>query len=167
MLEFRTKLDRMLQSRDVSKANIDRMRQELAGLQEQLKEIPKEERGNIKERILKFDAEIQDAVKKHHLETPIKELQKLRIDMCEFIDELKQIYQKWLRKYIPDCSNDSLSGDEFDELGFGELVVIPGNENIWCFSCKELAALHGINPYDQSDIPEDIFKKGTSYRVTA
>ena len=180
MMKFRTELDRMIEISDTNKSDIRQLQHELSNLQDQwtsnLKkwmDMPKENRHAIKMKIDEIDARIQKKIEEHRLNPSIEERQKLKEDICEFIYKLQRMYAGWIRDSL-NCSNDGvMTGEDFEELGFGELIVIPGNDdNIWCFSCNELAMLRAgstagsvLNPYDRSDIPGDILKKARDIEV--
>ena len=88
---------------------------------------------------------------------PLKPLKTVD-ELCDELARLVSRYNAWKKEIIPKCLNDSgtLSGDDFDDLGFGDLWVLPTKTKetkYYCFSVEELMSIER-NPYTNSNFSE-------------
>jgi hypothetical protein len=61
------------------------------------------------------------------------------------------------------CQSEStLTGYEYFEVPFGELVVYDQGNMTYCFTVKEIEKFNGKNPYTRERIPEDIIELAKS-----
>lgn len=75
-------------------------------------------------------------------------------NICHDMSEMVSVYNDWKSNIIPNCINEETTlGDELKDLGFGDLWVLPVNNNQYhCFSTEEIIGSRGINFYNREPI---------------
>lgn len=76
-------------------------------------------------------------------------------DLCYDMSEMVSVYNNWKNNIIPKCSNEETSiGDELKDLGFGDLWIVPiNNDEYNCFSTEEIVnSTDGLNFYNRQPI---------------